>query len=434
MILIKAGYIVTQNRKRQIIKNGAVLVKGEKIIAIGPLEKLTKEYGNRIKKTLGGQNKVVMPGLINTHTHLAMVLLRGFADDLPLEEWWFENIFPAEAKLTREDIYWGSLLGGLEMIKSGTTCFTDFYFFVDQIAQAITELGLRANIGIPIMDIKAPEFKNPEEAFVALPKILSRWKSNKLINFSLAPHMIQTVSLKTYKECKKLAKKHNLLLQTHLTETKQEVKYAINKYKTTPGKLLIKNKILDQPSLAAHCCNLTDQEIRLFAKANASIAHCPISNMKLASGIMPLTKLLTAGINISLGTDSACSNNNLDLFEEMRTASLIHKQNENNPASAKAQTILDMATINGAKALNMEKQIGSIETNKKADLIVLDFNQPHLVPQYNIVSNLVYSAKGSDVETSIINGKIVMENRKIFGVAEEIVLEKVKNITTTKFK
>jgi 5-methylthioadenosine/S-adenosylhomocysteine deaminase len=427
MILVKAGYVVTQNKKRQIIKDGAVLIKGDKIFDLGKCEEMEKKYKGRITKAIGGKNCVAMPGLINTHTHLAMVLLRGYADDLPLEEWWFKKIFPAEAKLKKEDIYLGSLLGGLEMIKSGTTCFADFYFFVDDIARAAAELGLRANIGIPIMDFEAPEFKNPEEAFLALPGILSHWKTNDLINFSLAPHMLQTASLETYKKCQSLAKKYNLLLQTHLTETKQEIKYALKKYKTTPAKLLIKNKILDQHSLAAHCCNLADDEIKLFAKTRASIAHCPVSNLKLVSGIMPLTKLLKAGINISLGTDSACSNNNLDLFEEMKTASLIHKISENNPASAKAQTILDMATINGAKALGMEKQIGSLEKGKKADIIVLDFNQPHLVPQYNIISNLVYSARGSDVETSLINGKIVMEKKKVLPVDERKILKKVKN-------
>ena len=441
MLLIKAKHIITQDKKRRIIKNGAILVKEDKIFDIGYATQVERKYKSEIGKTIEGENLVAMPGLINTHTHVAMTLLRGYADDMPLEKWWLEKVFPFEAKLTGEDIYWGTLLGEIEMIKSGTTCFADFYFFADKIAQAVSELGMRANIGIPVLDFKTPEFKTPDEALEAVPRLVAggvpprarggttpaESKTDNLIQFSIAPHMAQTTSLKTYKKCKQTADKYKLLLQTHLAETKREVEYSIKDYRGTPVEVLVKNQILDKNSIVAHACHLTDTDIKLLAKNKVNISHCPVSNMKLASGIMPLNKLQKAGINIALGTDGACSNNNLDMFEEMKTAALLHKVSNSDPTIANAQTILDMATINGAKALGIEKQIGSLEKSKKADIIIIDFNKPHLTPCYNPISHLVYSVSGSDVDSAIINGKIVMEKRKILAINEVKVL---KNINT----
>lgn len=426
MILIKNATIITQDKERRIIRNGAVLIKNEKIVDIGKTNEITKKHSLRGMKIIDGENKVVMPGLINTHAHLAMALLRGYADDLPLEQWWYEKIFPLEAKLTADDIYWGTLLGGLEMIKSGTTFFVDFYFFIDAIVRATKKLGLRANIGVPLLDTKAPEFDTPEEALIAIPRFIKQYENEKLINFSIAPHMIQSVSLATYKKCKKLADKHNLILQTHLAETKSEVQHSVKKYKMPPAELLIKNKVLDENSLAAHCCYLTKKEINLLAEKSVKISHCPVSNMKLASGIAPLKDFLEADAIISLGTDGACSNNNLDLFEEMKFAALLHKASNLNPTIASAQTILDMATINGAKALNKEKEIGSLEKRKNADIIILDFNQPHLLPAHNFISHIVYSANGADVTTTIVDGKILMEERKVLCIDEKLVLDRIK--------
>ena len=426
MILIKNTTIITQDKNRRIIKNGAVLIKEDKIAAVETTKNVVKKHSIRNAKIINGENKVVMPGLINTHVHLAMTLLRGFADDMPLEKWWFEKIFPFESKLTSEDIYLGTLLGGLEMIKSGTTFFVDFYFFIDKIARATKELGLRANIGVTVLDTKAPEFAAPNETLAAIPLFIKKYKTEKRIDFSVAPHMLQTVSLETYKKCKKIADKHNLLLQTHLAETKGEVSHSIKKYGKTPAELLIKNKILDKNSLAAHCCHLTKKEINLLAKNSVKISHCPISNMKLASGIKPLNELLVAGATIGLGTDGACSNNNLDMFEEMKFAALLHKISNLSPTIAGAQAVLDMATIGGAKAVGKEKEIGSLEKGKKADIIIIDFNQPHLLPTHNFISHLVYSANGADVITTIVNGKILMENRKILSVDENKILNVVR--------
>lgn len=426
MILIKNATILTQNSKRQILKNAAIFIKGGKIVDVGIGREIEKLYKKEAQNIIDGEGKVVMPGLINTHTHLAMTLLRGYADDMPLEKWWFEKVFPFEARLRDEDIYWGSLLGGLEMIKSGTTCFVDGYFFADAIVRAVKELGLRANIGFPVLDFKCPEFESPDDALAAAQKILTKPKREELIKFSIAPHMLQSTSLETYRKCKKLADLHKIILQTHLAETEAEVAHSRKKYKKTPVRLLVENKIIDKNSLVAHVCHLTDDDIALLAKSGANVSHCPVSNLKLVSGLMPLKKLLAKGVNISLGTDGACSNNNLDLFEEMKLSALVHKLAEKDPSAAEAQIILDMATVNAAKAIGEEKNLGSIEKGKTADIILLNFQQPHLLPDYNIISNLVYSAKGSDVETAIVNGQIVMKDRKIKTVDEGKILKKIK--------
>jgi len=438
-MIIKADYIVTQNKKREVIKNGQLVIQGDRIKQVLDSAPLAPRSNNM---------RVVMPGLINTHTHLAMSLLRGYADDMKLEDWWFKYIYPIESRFTRQEVYWGSLLGAMEMVKSGTTCCADFYYAEDEVAKAVQKIGLRAVLGTGILDMPTFYFKTSAEALKKVEKIIqgqiqglpfpTKIKRNRSIcktsmaraalELSIAPHMFQTTALETYKKCKKLARKYNLILQTHLAETKDEVKFCLRKYKARPVQVLARAKILDKKTLLAHACWLTEKEIKILAQSKASISHCPISNMKLASGVMPLSELLKAKVNISLGTDSACSNNNLDMFEEMKTAALLHKINQLDPTVASAQTILDMATINGAKALNMEKEIGSVEPGKKADLIILDFNQPHLQPIHNLVSHLVYSAQGNDVETVMVNGKIIMEKRRIKGVDEKKVLEKIKKI------
>ena len=426
MILIKNITIITQNPKRQIIPKGALVIDKDKIKAVGQSKQIEKEYRRWTKKIIDGQDKVILPGLINTHGHLAMTLLRGYADDMNLEDWWFKYVYPVESRFTAQHVYWGSLLAMLEMIKSGTTCFADFYYYQDQVAKAAQEIGMRGILGCGVLDAPTFYFKTAAEALTKAQSIIKKCSDHDLVKVSLAPHMFQTTSLSTYQKCKKLAQQNDLLCQSHIAETKAEVDFCLKKYKKRPVEILAKAGILDQQTLLAHGCWLTKKEIKILARVGASIAHCPISNLKLASGIMPLPEMLTAGINVSLGTDSACSNNNLDMFEEMKMAALVHKGHQLDPTVAKAQTILDMATLNGAKALNWADEIGSLERNKKADIIILDFKQPHLLPHHNFVSHLVYAAKGSDVETVIINGKIVMEGRKIKRINEDKVLEKIK--------
>ncbi|MEA2113063.1 MAG: amidohydrolase [Patescibacteria group bacterium] len=430
MILIKNIDIVTQNKKRQIIKNGAIVIDGDTIKKIGPNKEIEKEYAKQAQKIINGRGQVALPGLINTHTHLAMSLLRGYADDLLLEDWWQNYIYPIESKFSREEVYWGSLLAMLEMIKSGTTCFADFYYYENEVGRAAQEIGMRGILGCAILDFPTFYFKTAVGAFKKIEKLIKT--KTKLTDFAVAPHMIQTTSLETYKKAKKIAREHNLLLTTHLGETKQEVNFCLKKYKKRPVELLEENGILDERSFLAHCCWLNKKEIKILARSGASVAHCPVSNMKLASGTMPLKKMAQAGVNVSLGTDGACSNNSLDMFGEMKTAALAHKSHSLDPTLAGAQTVLDMATINGAKALGLDNEIGSLEPCKKADIMIIDFKKPHLTPCHNLVSNIVYAAKGSDVETVIINGKIIMENRKIKGVDEKKVLRKIEKIA--KFK
>lgn len=355
-----------------------------------------------------------------------MTLLRGYADDMSLEEWWVDNIYPIESKFGKKEVYLGSLLAMMEMIKSGTTCFTDFYYHHHEVARAAQEIGMRGFLGCAILDFPTFYYKDPAEAFRKSELIIEKYQDDDLLGVVLAPHMFQTTSLATYKKSKKLAKKYNLFLTTHLAETKQEVNFSLKKYKARPVEVLNKAGILDERTILAHCCWLSKKEIKILAKNNVSVAHCPISNMKLASGIMPLPEILGAGINVGLGTDSACSNNNLDMFEEMKVVALLHKVNKLDPVIVKAQTVLDMVTINGAKALGLEKEIGSLEKDKKADLIILDFKKPHLIPRHNLISHLVYSVQGSDVETVIINGKVIMENREIKKIKQDKILKEVE--------
>lgn len=427
MIFIKNTTLVTQNPKREILFKAGLIIQGKQIKEIGPSHSLAAKYKKEIKQVIDGKGKVVMPGLINAHGHLAMTLLRGYADDISLEEWWTKYVYPVESKFKAEHVYWGSLLAMLEMIKSGTTCFVDFYYFEDQVAKAAQEIGMRGVLGSAILDLPTFYFKTPTQALKKAEQI-AKQKTNNLLDFTFAPHMLQTTSLKTYLNSKKLADKYQAILSTHLSETKAEVDYSLKEYKLRPAELLFKNNLLNERSLLTHACWLNNNEIKLISKTKASLVHCPASNMKLASGVMPLPELFKQQVNLCLGTDSACSNNNLDMFEEMKLAALLHKLNSKNPQVAQAQQVLDMATINGAKALGKQNLLGSLEPGKLADLIMLDFEKSHLVPAHNIISCLVYSAQGSDVETVLINGKIVMLRNKIKKINQSIILKKIKKV------
>ena len=428
MILIKNTILITQDSKRQIIKNGGLVIEKGLIKDIGLSEKIEKKYKKACKKIINGKGKVVLPGLINTHGHLAMTLLRGYADDMGLEEWWVKHVYPIESKFGKKEVYWGSLLAMIEMIKSGTTCFSDFYYYSDEVGRATEEIGMRGSLGCAILDVPTFYYKTTDEAFKLAQDVIDKFKNSSLIKVSLAPHMFQTTSLDTYIRAKKLADKNNLFLTTHTSETKLEVNFSLKKYKKRPIEILDKAGILDERTFLAHCCWLDKKEIKILAQTNSSVVHCPISNMKLASGIMPLPEMINSGINVGLGTDSACSNNNLDMFEEMKVAALLHKISNLDPTIVNAQTVLDMATINGAKALGMEKEIGSLEKGKKADLSIIDFEKSHLIPHHNLVSHLVYSAQGSDVETVIINGKIIMEKRILKKDLEDKVSKEIKKL------
>lgn len=426
MILIKNIIIITQNKKREIIEDGALVINKDLIKDLGERKKIEKKYSRKAKQVIDGKGMVALPGLINIHGHLAMSLLRGYADDMNLEEWWMNHVYPVESRFGRKEVYWGSLLSMIEMIKSGTTFFVDFYYYEDEVAKAAQEIGMRGILGCAILDVPTFYYQSTESAFKKTEALIEKLKDNPLIKIALAPHMFQTASIETYKKSKEIANKNNLLLTTHTSETKQENEFSLKKHKKSPVQVLADNNILDENTILAHCCWLDKKDIGILAKTKTSIAHCPVSNMKLASGIMPFQEMIQAKVNIGLGTDGVCSNNNLDLIEEMKITALLHKLSNSNPKAANAQSVLDMATVNGAKALRMENEVGSLEKGKKADIILLDFEKSHLIPKHNLISHLIYSANGSDVDTVIINGKITMKNRRIKKINEDKVFNKIK--------
>lgn len=393
-------------------KKQDIYIEGEKIKKIG------KNLNLKAKKKIDGKGeKAVLPGLINCHTHSAMILFRGYADDLPLDIWLKEKIWPLEAKLTEEDVYWGVKLACFEMLKTGTTCFNDMYWHFEHpelTANAIKEMGLRAVVGFTMLDTVAEGTKG------VVKKLYDRMKDkySELITFSIAPHSIYTVSQENLIWAKNFAKKHNLLLHLHLSETEKEVKDCLKKYRMRPVEYLEKIKFLDKNCLLAHSIWLSVQEIKILAKRKSNVVYNPCSNLKLASGLFSYQKIKKAGINICLGTDGPASNNNLDMFEEMKIGTLLQKQRERDPTVAPAQEVINWTTLNGAKALKINS--GKIEKDKLADLILIDLNEVSLKPGHNLISDLVYSASGSCVSDVICSGKIIMRERKIEGEKEII--------------
>ena len=407
VILIKNTTIVTQNARRQIIKNGAILIEGEKIADIGESAPLEKKYAKAKKKIIDGRGKVAMPGLINAHTHAAMVLLRGYADDMPLKEWLEKKIWPAEVKFKPEDIYRGTKLACQEMLAGGTTAFNNMYWQPAEEIRAVANFGLRDFVGLTALDSGGTNI-GPTQ--IAGEYECLKEKTSKNIKLVLTPHSIYSVSAKTLRWCRRFADENDLLLHIHLSETEEEVKNCFKKHHCRPVEYLEKIGFLWSNVIAAHCCWLSDKEIKILARRKVSVAHCPTSNLKLASGVMPLGKLLKAGVNVALGTDGPASNNSLDMFGEMKLAALIHKWDERNPAAAGAQTVLDLATINGATALKMEQKIGSLDIGKQADIVIINFNRSHLKPCHSVVSNLVYAARGGDVERVFVGGRVLYQN------------------------
>lgn len=395
-ILIKN--IILNNKKRD------VFIKGNRIKKIG--ENLNLKSKEKID---GKGEKAILPGLINCHTHSAMILFRGYSDDLPLKEWLENKIWPLEKKLTEDDVYWGTKLAILEMIKSGTTTFNEMYWFEEAQIEAIKEMGMRARIGLVLLDFLPMGSKEHVE------KSFKKLKTNllKTIKLIIAPHSIYTVSKENLIWAKNFAKRNKLLLHIHLSETKKEVKDCLKKYKLRPVEYLEKIGFLNENCLFAHSIWLSKKEIEILAKRKVSIVYNPCSNMKLASGIFPYKKMKEAGVNICLGTDGPASNNSLDMFLEMKFASLLQKIKEKDSTIAPAKEIFEIATKNGAKALKINS--GQIKEGKLADLILVDLNQISLKPGHNLISDIVYSANGNCVSDLICDGKILMRERKIEG-------------------
>lgn len=384
----------------------------------------------RTRETINGRGKLLMPGLVNTHTHLPMVLLRGLADDLPLMDWLNGFIFPAEGRfMNKETVYAGSLLAMAEMILSGTTTFCDSYFFVDRIAQAAVDMGMRGVVCQGFIDFPAPDIPNTQKKTEAAHRFLTRWQNgHPLIHAALFCHSPYTCSGETLKEIKVVSRQEQVPYLIHLAETRDEVGMIKEKYGKSPGFYLDDLGVLDENTIAVHCNWLSDEEIHLFSRQGVKVAHCPESNMKLAAGMAPVPELLRHGITVGLGTDGAASNNNLDLFREMGMTARVHKAVQTDPTVMDATTVLRMATIEGAKLLGLDRQIGTVEVGKKADLILIDLNQSHLTPLYHVPSHLVYAASGADVSTVIIDGKLVLHERKFVHTDLDEIMKTVREI------
>ncbi len=425
-LLIAGRYVYLQDNDKTIIENGGVAVQGDTIIETGPGDTLREKYPDA--ELIAEEHGLVMPGLVNTHTHAAMACFRGLADDLPLMQWLQEYIFPVEAKLNSEMVYQSTLLSIAEMIKSGTTSFCDMYLFAKDVAQATAGTGMRAWIGEVLYDFPSPNYGELESGFTYVDELFAMYANHPLINITVDPHAVYTCSPDLLKKLKKTAEKHDALYVIHLSETDDEVKGALERFGVTPVMHLENLGLLDSKVVADHCVVLNEQEIDLLAKRGVKVAHCPESNMKLASGVAPVPEMLEAGIAVGLGTDGSASNNDVDMFGEMNSGAKLHKAHRLDPTVMTAVETLEMATIGGARVLAADNEIGSLEPGKKADLIVLDLNQPHLTPLYNIPSHLVYAARGADVIHSIINGKVVMRNRELKTIDEKTILAEMASM------
>jgi 5-methylthioadenosine/S-adenosylhomocysteine deaminase len=418
-ILITGGTVVTMDASRRVIENGAVAIKDGKIAAVGTAAEM-KNF--RAKETINAAGKVVMPGLINTHTHAPMTLFRGLADDLDLNEWLTKYIFPAEAKNVNEGfVRAGTKLALAEMIRGGTTSFADMYYFEDAIADETYKAGVRGVLGETIIDFPVPDAKTPAEGMANAEKFIKKWQGNGLIIPALAPHAPYTVSTENLLAVRKLSDELNAPILIHVAETQKEVDDIKAAKGETPVEYLNKIGFLNDRVIAAHTVHITDNEIAILKRLGVGSAHCPQSNMKLASGVAPIVKMLAADVWVGLGTDGAASNNDLDMWEEMDAAAKLQKTFTGDPKAVTAYEALEMATIRGARALHIADKVGSIETGKFADVIVVDMDSLHQTPMFNVFSHLVYTTKAADVRSVVINGKIVMRDRRLMTLNESVI-------------
>src|SRR6266478_4603907 len=430
-LLITGGTIVTMDPSRRILEDGIIAVRGEEIVALGSGASASLRFapkGIDAKLKIDARGKLILPGFINGHTHVPMTLLRGLKDDVTLEEWLTKFIFPAEAKnVTEEFVRWGTRLAAAEQIRGGVTTFADMYYFEDAVAEETKAAGMRGVLGETILDFPAPDNKSNAAMLEYTEKFLKRWQGDPLIHAAVAPHSMYTCSQATLQDSAALARKYNAPILIHVAETKKEVNDSREKNGTTPVQYLDKLGILGPDVLAAHCVWVDETDRKILAQRHVGCVHNPSSNMMLASGVAPVIEERAAGIAVGLGTDSpAGSNNDLNLMEEMDLAAKLQKITRMDPRALGAKAVVEMATIEGARALHMEKEIGSLEAGKKADLILIGLDAPNAVPMYDVYAQLAYALKGSDVETVIIGGHVVMRDRKLLTVDEPSVIAKAK--------
>lgn len=420
-IVLKNISAILPNGEKDEVKETSIYIEGDRIVAIGDAPE-----GFAEEKVIDGKDKLVIPGLINCHTHSYMAFMRNVADDLSFMDWLFGTIDPIEQQMTDEDTYWGACLAILEMMKSGTTCFNDMQMNIHQTTRAVKESGMRAVISRGLVGSG-----NDEAGQMRLAQAYEERDAAKdcdRLTFMLGPHAPYTCDDGFMRIVSEEAKKNNMRIHVHLSESVSEIEQIKEKYGCSPIEMANNNGLFDVPAIAAHCVQVDDKDISILKEKGVSVVTNPASNMKLGNGFAPIDKMLEAGVNVCLGTDGAASNNSLNMFHELSLLTLIHKGVNKTPQCVSAREGFRIATINGAKALGLEKEIGSIEVGKKADLAILNLNTPSLTPRNNLIAGLSYSANGSEVETVLIDGKITMENRKVLTMDEELVYKKVNDI------
>jgi 5-methylthioadenosine/S-adenosylhomocysteine deaminase len=411
-LVVIGGTVITQNAAHVMLSPGAVAIDGTDIVDVDRPEVIAGRY--RAAQTIDARDQIVLPGLINTHTHAPMVMYRGLADDLALMEWLQKYIFPAEARTVSPDmVRIGTRLAALEMIESGTTTYADMYYFEEEIAQATRDAGLRAVLGQTIIGFPVADAKTPADALARAERFIKSFKGDSLIVPAVAPHAVYTNDEATLKASAELARRYEVPLIIHLAETEDEVKTIRDQHQASPVAYLESLGFWGPRTLVAHGVWVSDDDIQVLKRRGVGVSHNPESNMKLASGTAPVIKYLAAGVALGLGTDGAASNNDLDMFEAMRQASFLAKHAAHDPTAVPARTALDLATIGGARALGMERMIGSLEAGKRADLILVATGAARQTPLYDPVSHLVYVTRGDDVRSTIVNGKVLMRDRKL---------------------
>jgi len=425
-LLIAGGTVVTMDASHRVVEDGAVAVRRNVILAVGPRAEMQARYPAARKIDAGGG--IVMPGFVNTHTHAAMSLFRGVANDMTLEDWLTQRIFPAEKLNVTEDFcVWGTRLAALEMIEGGTTTFADMYYFEDAVARETKAAGLRGVLGESVIDFPAPDSASVDQSLAQIEKYLERWKGDPLIRPAVAAHSVYTCSADTLKRSAALARRFGAPLLIHVLETKRERDEILEKHHMSSVAWLDSLGFLGPDVLAAHCVWLDDADIRMLAARGAGCAHNPSSNMMLASGVAPVPAMLAAGLRLGLGTDSpAGSNNDLDMMEEMDLAAKLQKVTRLDARALTAWQALEMATMGGARALHMEEQIGSLEAGKQADIILLRTDAAHAVPAYDVAGAIVYSMKASDVDTVVVAGRVVMQRRRVLTLDAPSIVAKAR--------
>ena len=425
-LIVSGGIVVTMDAGRTILQDGSLAVRGDSIVAVGPRAEIESKYASA--QTMDARGHLVLPGFINGHVHVPMTLFRGLHDDVTLNDWLYKYIFPAEAKNVDEEfVRWGTRLAAAEQIRAGVTTFADMYYFEDAVAEETKVAGMRGVLGETFIDFPAPDNKSEAEMLAYTEKFLKRWQGDPLIHAAPAPHSIYTCSKKTLQDAAALARKYHAPILIHVSEMKKEWDDSLKNNGMSPVQYLDKLGVLGPDVVAAHCIFVDEADRKLLAARGVGCTHNPSSNMMIASGVSPVPEMRAAGVAVGLGTDGpAGSNNDLDLMEEIDLAAKLAKISKMDPLALNAKAVVEMATIDGARAVHLEKDIGSLEAGKKADLILISLNEPNAAPMYDVYAQIAYALKGSDISTVMIGGKVVMRDRKLLTIDEPKVLEKAR--------